>query len=602
MKLIWHIIRKDIVRDCWALLLWALLFVGQVGIGFALLQTDGSDRDWPMHLQLASLILVFLQFVTGYVLVARLVQADALVGTDMFWLTRPISVVRLLGAKLLGALLLFALLPVLLLLPWWLSCHFSGHDLVWVALDTLGWQLLMIAPAFLLASLTDDLGRVLLWTLLLVIGLLSWMVLLTASFSNGTYGAGNPAGGWMFVTRLWLCAVVFVVSSLLIAAQHFLTRHFVRSIVMIALSLGVIALIGERWRWDLSETIASFGRLPSADVSGGTVEQLGLQVGSARVTSYPPTRDADLAEPSVQVVLRPSGLPEGMSLIGEKVNHHWQWPDGLALSRGGYFGWTDFPAQQVLRKNFTLPVPPHDPETDEWNRARHAELIARLAAHQGAAFHTEAPLPPGSLYLSTMVPKSIIARIRQQSPVYSVDVRGYLTRPEVVVDLPLVVGAQGADGSQTFRLLHLIPIDKQPGRVAVLVTTIPAMHSMASMSVLRIRGRGQDFFRSQYESVNHAYGFIGWVSDEKRGLGHAQVGGVLVSWLALNVHPEMVVRNGKWVERDPDWLAHTSLAFVTEREVARFTRTATTSKFELPVSAAERNQAPAGEETPKTKP
>jgi len=172
----------------------------------------------------------------------------------------------------------------------------------------------------------------------------------------------------------------------------------------------------------------------------------------------------------------------------------------------------------------------------------------------------------------------------------------------VVVDLPLVVGAQGADGSQTFRLLHLIPIDKQPGRVAVLVTTIPAMHSMASMSVLRIRGRGQDFFRSQYESVNHAYGFIGWVSDEKRGLGHAQVGGVLVSWLALNVHPEMVVRNGKWVERDPDWLAHTSLAFVTEREVARFTRTATTSKFELPVSAAERNQAPAGEETPKTKP
>src|SRR6185369_10431409 len=110
------------------------------------------------YLQLASGILVFLQVTMGYVLVARWVHADALIGTSMFWPTRPISAARLLAAKLLGILPVFTLLPALLLLPWWLYCHFGWHEILWTSVDLCGWQLLIIAPAFLVASLTDDLG------------------------------------------------------------------------------------------------------------------------------------------------------------------------------------------------------------------------------------------------------------------------------------------------------------------------------------------------------------------------------------------------------------------------------------------------------------
>jgi len=611
MKLIGHIIKKDIARDRWALLVWALLFIAQVGVGVTLIHVDGNDRDWPMELQMASVALVFLQVAMGYILVARLVQADALIGTDMFWLTRPVSAARLLVAKVLGALLIFAVLPVLLLLPWWLYCHLEWPELCRIAFETLAWQLLMIGPAFLVASLTDDLGRVLLWTLLLVIGLMSWVALMQLSFIGRAFN--TQSGAWLAFTRLWLSAIVLVGGSLLIVAHQYLTRRIGRSILLTVLCLGLIAGIGRFWPWSFAQSIGSFGRTSRSVSADGAMRQLDLQVGATRVSNYPLTKGS-LTQPTIEVRLRASdsglALPEGAGAFTLSVEHRWQWPDSPPLTYFGGQGWGYFPVEAVLRKRFGLPRPPQDPETDEWVRARNAEVKAKLAAHGIVPAYDNSMLTPEdrrAMAAFVSVPKSVIARIRQQPAAYSATVRGYVTVPKIAVDLPLAAGAWGAGDSQTFRMTQLLPMstkhtDPEQGRVVLLVNTVPADQSNSGLSILTVRARPQAYFRSQYQSVNHADGVMGWVPDGRRGLGLAQVGGVVINWLSLNVYAGKVIRNGTWVAQDPEWLAHTTLVLVTEQEVAEFTGSAKVDRFELPVSALERREATAEDEAARAKP
>src|SRR4051812_25064077 len=125
MKLVWHIIWKDVRSEQWTLLVWAALYLAQIAVGLTVFHHDFGDRDFSDAVTIGNVILVSAQFITAYVLIVRLVQADAVTGTRMFWLTRPISTVRLARAKFWGLFLIFGALPVILKAPWWLYCGFT---------------------------------------------------------------------------------------------------------------------------------------------------------------------------------------------------------------------------------------------------------------------------------------------------------------------------------------------------------------------------------------------------------------------------------------------------------------------------------------------
>src|SRR6218665_1745379 len=111
----------------------------------------------------------------------------------------------------------------------------------------------MIAPAFLVASLVDDLSRVLLWTLLLIIGLLSWVALLQATpFAKG---ARNFAPGGLY-TKIWLSAVLLIVGAFVVAIHQYRTRHRARSIALAVAALGVVVLGGEFFAGNWTPAIA----------------------------------------------------------------------------------------------------------------------------------------------------------------------------------------------------------------------------------------------------------------------------------------------------------------------------------------------------------
>lgn len=593
MKLIWHIIKKDIARDRWALGFWALLFVAQVALGFVLLHEDDADKDWVLKLQFASAALIFLQMTMGYVLVTRLVQADAPIGTSVFWLTRPISAARLLIAKGLGALLLFGLLPVLLLLPWWLYCAFGWRELLWTVVETAGWQLLMIAPAFLVASLTDDLGRVLLWTLLLVIGLLSWIVLLQSSLFLSTVGPGRATSGIMF-TRLWLASGVLVVVAAMLAGHQFLTRQFARSVLLTVLGLGLIVLVGEAWPWNWAGAIGQWHRpavpttLDGLDRMTFTVEPAGRESAASLNRRK---KDGMGREVDIRPRLRVRGLPDDRTIAVENAVQTWSWPGGLKLSRTSYFPAYAYnsPALAAVRKMFALPVPPEDPETTEWLKARREKANADRVARGLQPFKSSSPpahTEDGVLLNSYLpLPKSFLAKMQVEPPAYMADLQCLLYQPQIVIDLPLKANVQGSSQSRTFRLQSL------GDEKVTIVLTGPAVAraGLWQSALFGPQFRGW-LFRENLVSVNHVTGEISQLRPANPGWHEAQIAGVLIRWHFLSLQPPQVIRQDKWVNSDEQWSEHTTLVFLEDKEIARFAREVKTDKFELEPEAADERQ------------
>lgn len=581
MKLIWHIIRKDIRREQWGLLLWAMLFVGQMGIGVVVRRPVAFDPEDGMRWQLASIGLVWLQMGMGYVLVARLVQADALVGTSGFWPTRPISPLRLFVAKALGALLLFGLLPVVVLVPWWLYCNFGWREIFWTGVETLGWQLLMIGPAFLVAALTDDLGRVLLWTLLLVIGLLSWVVLLQASFGRmaGVVAPGAIAPGILF-TKFWLSAVVLVAGGFAIAAHHYLTRRFVRSVVLVACCLGLMAAVGQWGRWNWGRAIGLL-HIPVPTGAPEMTGQLTLAVGEGKGTlGQPPTRRgaADGKDATLILWLRARGLPDDLTMAVERADQIWTWDDGVKLSRVAYYITGHSPAEVILRRRHSLPVPPSDAETDQWHARRQEKIDERLRARglptpRRVAATTGDGIP---LVGHVNLPNSLLAKMKAEAPAYRADLSCILYRPEVLTELAFKDDVRAVGPAQTF---HLHRPEGSPPWMLVTHSSVTRMGLWYSAAIsAEIRSW---MFRQRIMAVNLVTGDIQQVRENQQGSVHLQVAGVMINSNILHTPTRMVIRDEKEVPMDPRWHEHTQLVVIADREVARFRREVQAGKFAL---------------------
>lgn len=582
MKLIWHLIEKDIRRDRWALVLWALLFVGQVGVGVMARNPREFDLDLIVYLQTGSMTLVGLQMVMGYVLVARLVQADALIGNTHFWMTRPISRGRLLLAKGLGALLIFGLVPVLLLLPWWLYCGFGWREIFWTGVETLGWQLLMIALAFLVATLTDDLGRLLLWTLLLIIALLSWSVLLQAYFGSVSWQGRTAklASGIMF-TRLWFSAVVLVVGAGAVAAHHYLTRHFIRSVVLVVCWLGVIAGVGRGMRSDWSGTIAALPEPKAVPVPGlGDGVAVKLESASGYIVSPRRKGLVPLEGANLQVLLRVDGIPGDLRLVVERASHSWVWSDGIKLERS-VEGLGELESSRVasIRHKYSLPTPVPDAATDEWYRHKQEQTEASL---QRRVMRVQPkfswPADRRGLLLSRPnVPSSLFVKMQAEPSAYGVDLHGRFFRPEVLVELPVSHESRASGNGET---LHFRLVGKDD---EALVITHPGLRGAGLWFSAGIGDRSptSPWRRRAIMQVNRVTGDV----VEGRGfLGGARqmmIAGVAVYWSVFDLQSPKVVREGRLEAKYPEWRKDTFLAMVVDRDVGRFDRVVLAEKFEV---------------------
>ena len=165
MKLVLHIVRKDLVRMRAWLAFWALLLIAKIAVGWTARAGD-SALDWQQMVK-SALTLTWLDGVMTFVLALLLMQEDRVMGPAPWWVTRPVAGGRLLAAKALGAIVALVGLPALITLPWWLACNFGPGDIAWALAEMALWQLAIALPAMLVAALTDSLARAVLWTLAL---------------------------------------------------------------------------------------------------------------------------------------------------------------------------------------------------------------------------------------------------------------------------------------------------------------------------------------------------------------------------------------------------------------------------------------------------
>jgi len=237
MSLTWNIVSKDLLRMRTAILAWAGLMVLKVLLYAAVSGSFGPPSvAWLLALCQGPVVVVraVLEPLVAFVLVGWLVHEDPLAGSDAFWVTRPISGSRLMGAKVVVAAALFVVLPILIDIPWWLSCGFGideiSHAAVPVALEYGSIAVVGLG----VASVTTSFPRYFLWTIVGMAGLVA-VHLMAADISSTGLGFQNTQaiGTSIAITRVIVLFSCMLLLCAEIGVHQFLSRHFRKSLVLV---------------------------------------------------------------------------------------------------------------------------------------------------------------------------------------------------------------------------------------------------------------------------------------------------------------------------------------------------------------------------------
>lgn len=224
MRLIGHIVAKDVRRVAWVWLAWLALVAG----GVSWVQGRGSIGNAALWFAGSWLVIA-----TGFAIAGMLMLGDAIEDSRAAWRTRPIGRVRLLAAKLVGGVLMLGAAPWLVTLPVRLE---KG---VWLGLFDEALLLPLVVPALAIGALARDLGHFILCSAFLAVLHASLKLLATA-------GPMLPAH--LRVEReIWLQMPVWPLMAVVLIVQV-LTGRSRLGWALIA-TWGLLMLAGGIWPW-----------------------------------------------------------------------------------------------------------------------------------------------------------------------------------------------------------------------------------------------------------------------------------------------------------------------------------------------------------------
>lgn len=222
MKQVWHIAVKDWRRLLPVVISWicveSMLAVAFLTIGSQALLSGSLGKA----LSLFEPAEIFVRIVFSIVVVVALVRADLVAGDNLFWVTRPISPLQLLGSKLLSLVVLALLLPMAFHVVWWLSLGVSVRAMPEALLPVLSLHGVLIAVVFPLCmtlNLRDKGGRPLLGFLLL--GMAAGFV--WASVGNNATWKHLPVD--LALTRQYLFFALLMATGWAMVAHQFWRRE-----------------------------------------------------------------------------------------------------------------------------------------------------------------------------------------------------------------------------------------------------------------------------------------------------------------------------------------------------------------------------------------
>lgn len=318
MKLTWHLVQKDLRRLWPALLVFALVLAGQFILGGLLARGIGGLDDRISDFQFYANIAGLLAAILALILVAAIVHEDPLVGSRAFWMTRPISGLRLLGAKTVVLLAAVVALPLLVALPWWLDRHFTAGEIARAASELGVRQLMLVLVALPFALFTETLAGFLLSALAAALSVAT----IAAAF-GALAGSPFPSAHGVEETRGRLIVITLVLGIVATVVHHYRTRRLTRSLVVVGGTAVLALALAAGWRWDWSPL------WERPHVESAAARQIQFAIESAHTAP----RSAPNNNGVVTIAARAEKVPAGYVLANGSADETWFFADGTTLQR-----------------------------------------------------------------------------------------------------------------------------------------------------------------------------------------------------------------------------------------------------------------------------
>jgi hypothetical protein len=316
-----HIFKKDARGLRWEIAL-VLLLVAAFTLSDARSHFTLGHDQW-------SRILKLLVLLAWFILIARVIQSEALPGDKQFWLTRPYSWRSLLASKILF-LFVFITLPMTIAnsvivtaqgFP--ILAHLPG--LIWMQLL---WWTQFIVPVAVLASITSGLATMVFWA----------VVIVAAGSTNLTQDLADPLGSLEWIGNsiyltLTAAAIIFIL------VWQYGRRKTVDARIVFGCTMALSTL---------APILPLSGVLPLREPSSLTI--------SLDPHLPPVTAGAGLVTGMVQILfpLQIAGVPEGLTARTDSAQVRIEKADGDTIFRSSL----QYPVSGRLRyADSPLPLP-----------------------------------------------------------------------------------------------------------------------------------------------------------------------------------------------------------------------------------------------------
>jgi hypothetical protein len=250
VKLLFHLMRADVRRFRMLLGVWVLLQILDT-IFTGVRPVLASDARLVTLVELMATILFLTRWLGLILIVALVVQAHPLVGSEAFWMTRPIPWHALFASKIVLLGTTVVAVPVLCEIVLMVACQVPAAEIARVALQTALFQTLWLLIVMGLSAATRNLARFALAAGGVLVGFALLINIAIAVLIRDMPGGpqltvvtgrsvSSPTAGIVVLLLLIIAAVLQL-------AVQYRTRSVRVSVGTGVIAVAIVALIGFRW-------------------------------------------------------------------------------------------------------------------------------------------------------------------------------------------------------------------------------------------------------------------------------------------------------------------------------------------------------------------
>ena len=279
MNLLWHQLKKDLLRTRLLVGLW--LFFSLLQFGLVGASANPSDVAQQMLLSMLAVFTSLLGALLVMILVPMVFQQEPLVGATAFWLTRPISRRLLLAEKALFLLGLI-MLPLLVQSVVMLANGVTVHDTLLAAPEFVMGELAWFLTMAMFAVLTPGFGRYVIACAIYLIFLLVCLYLSQIfHLFRGSLFLNDPPS--MAASRGFISGLVTILFATTVILCQFFWRRFRLALAMAIVGVVAASLISQLWSWNLFQPPPLIQPDPAFDAAAITLKPQGAINASEQV-------------------------------------------------------------------------------------------------------------------------------------------------------------------------------------------------------------------------------------------------------------------------------------------------------------------------------